>query len=245
MGNHEYDASKSQSCSTKQLKSKIRRGYRKRSKYGIIKSLTMVGTNSAGIIKKRESLFHIVNKLKPSVITIQETKLSHYGTIGLPGYSVFEHLRENRDGGGLLTAIHSSIDPDPAVIPTEADVDLLVVHCRIGSLKIRVINGYGPQEDEEVIKIDNFWQSVEAEIECAKQDDFLILIQMDANAKIGCKHIKKDPNSMSHNGQILLDLIHRQGLQIGNTSSKCSGVITRERILQNRVEKSVIDYFIL
>ena len=61
----------------------------------------------------------------------------------------------------------------------------------------------------------------------AYDDGCLILIEMDANAKVGSKVIKNDPNAMSENGRLLLDLVDRQNLRILNSSSKCEGVITR------------------
>ena len=75
---------------------RTRRGYgRQNSKWGRSnksKQLVMLGTNSAGLNKKRESLFFVINKIKPAVITIQETKLTQYRTLKIPGYEVFEHL---------------------------------------------------------------------------------------------------------------------------------------------------------
>ena len=80
------------------LNSKTRRSYSRlssnyRNKH---KQLTLIGTNSAGLNSKRESLFHLVNTLNPSVITIQETKFNHYRTLKIPDYEIFEfeQLRE-------------------------------------------------------------------------------------------------------------------------------------------------------
>ena len=83
----------------------------------------------------------------------------------------------------------------------------------------------------------------------AKEDGCKIIIQVDGNAKVGKDIIRKDPNTISNNGKILLALVDRQGLVIGNASSKCTGTITRKReiLVENKkvVEKSVIDYLIL
>ena len=56
-----------------------------------------------------------------------------------------------------------------------------------------------------------------------------ILIQMDANAKVGCEIIKSDPNKISNNGRLLVDLVERQNLAILNANDLCEGVITRHR----------------
>ena len=70
-------------------------------------------------------------------------------------------------------------------------------------------------------------------------------IQLDANAKIGMENLNNDPNNISANGKILIDVVERQKLVIANTLEVCKGVVTRERITKNTVERSVIDYVIL
>ena len=93
-------ASKSNISSVDKVHSKSRRGYgRKNKKFTCnSQSLTVVGTNAAGLNSKKESLFSLVNTLKPSILTIQETKCLFYGSIKIPGYEVIEHLRKDRLG---------------------------------------------------------------------------------------------------------------------------------------------------
>ena len=45
--------------------------------------------------------------------------------------------------------------------------------------------------------------SGEAEIMKAKDDNCMILIEMDANAKVGSDIIKNDPHSITNNGKIM------------------------------------------
>ena len=58
---------------------------------------------------------------------------------------------------------------------------MLVVQCKIDRSDIRVINGYGPQEDDPANKRLLFWQSIEQEIAAAKNANCMSLIQMDGN----------------------------------------------------------------
>jgi len=148
-----------------ELVKKTRRGFgtkNLRNKTFETHSLTLVGTNANGLNPKRQSLFRIINRFRPSIITIQETMLSYYGLIKLPGYQVFENLREESKGGGLLTAV--VLELNPVLIASHDDTEILVVEIDIKGSKMRVINCYGPQEDEESHIIDQFWQSLEAEI---------------------------------------------------------------------------------
>ena len=68
---------------------------------------------------------------------------------------------------------------------------------------------------------------------------------MDANAKLGDTIIKEDPNKMTRNGKLLMDVIKRQNLVITNSLELCKGTITRERIFENKVEQLVIDYILI
>ena len=122
----------------------------------------------------------------------------------------------------------------------------------IGNKKLRIFNCYGPQESgqsqrpvsEQSIAINIFWQELEKEVIEAYSDGCMIVIEMDANAKIGWKFLKNDPNDTSDNGKLLLELVDRQSLKILNCSKKCEGTISRQRITVERIEQSVIDYAI-
>ena len=123
-------------------------------------------------------------------------------------------------------------------------MEILVVQCQISDRKIRIINGYGPQEDESTIKRLSFWQSLEQEIVAGKNENCMILVQMDANAKLGKDVISHNPNELSDNGRLLLDLIERENLAVLNTSQLCTGAITRHRVTKENVEKSILDYIL-
>ena len=227
---------------------KTRRGYGKKNKkdkgYKNV-GFSILGTNANGISGKQESLKSTVNHFIPSVITVQETKLTRMGLIKLKGYQVYEKIRSGGGGGGLLTAIDE--DLYPVLISTGEDdqAELLTVQIKVGKYDIRVINAYGPQEDDSNLRRFNFWQELENEVISAKDNNCLIIIQMDANAKIGKDKIKNDPNEMSSNGKIMIEMIKRQGLIIGNCLNQCKGTITRERANLNNVEQAVLDYVVM
>ena len=137
---------------TKSCKRKTRRGISKRKK-GKNKNLgfTIIGTNSNGLSGKVDSLYNTVKHFKPSCITIQETKLRSK-KFEIPGYQVFLKNRPGL-GGGLLTAVEENLAP---VLVSSPDTEILVIQTRVGSEDIRIINGYGPQEDANFQDIYNF-----------------------------------------------------------------------------------------
>ena len=145
-------------------------------------------------------------------------------------------------GGGLLTAIEANLSP---VLVSSSENEILVVQVKVGHLNVRIINCYGPQEDNPTNNIHDFWLNVEKEIIDAKNENCCVLIQCDANAKLGNANIENDPNKMSNNGQILLDILSRNNLFVLNSDVMCKGTITRHRKTQKSDEKSVLDYIIV
>ena len=122
-----------------------------------------MGNNCAGLKAKKKSLVQTIKAFKfPSCITIQETKLRKMGSIKLAEYQIFEKIRPSL-GGGLLSAIKTNLNP-VLISPVNENVEILVVQCQVNDLQIRIINGYGPQDDEPLASRLEFWSTLEQEI---------------------------------------------------------------------------------
>ena len=50
---------------------------------------------------------------------------------------------------------------------------------------------------------------------------------------------------MTGNGKIMIDMIERHNLKIANAEEMCKGLITRERVVEKKTEKSIIDYILM
>ena len=73
-----------------------------------------------------------------------------------------------------------------------------------------------------------------------------IVLEMDANSKLGPEYIKEDPHSQSQNGHILSGIIKRHNLIVVNgLEDKCTGVIPRRRVTKDSIEESAIDFVII
>ena len=245
----EYDGESEQPMISLKKK-KTRRGYgRKMENKGekIMKNMefSLMGSNANGIQAKKESLMGNINHFKPTVITIQETKLRRLGIFKLPGYQVFEKVRSGF-GGGLMTAVDENLSPVLISTGKKENSEILVVQVKAEKHDVRIINAYGPQEDSyNKHEIYEFWQELEEEIVSAIENKCLLVIELDANAKLGKEHIKNDPNDTTENGKLLLDILGRHNLTVVNTMDICDGTITRERRTKTRIEKSVLDYIIV
>jgi exonuclease III len=205
-------------------------------------NLTIIGNNCAGLTGKLDSLKRIIQVFHPGVVMIQETKLKKPGKIKLKEFIIFEKIRENNEGGGLMTMVHENMQP--ILIPDEHPEFLEVYIFGIfGS--IRTINCYGPQENLSLEERTVFFIEMESRIISAKENQKLICIQFDANSKFGKNVIPGDPHEMSSNGKILFDILSRQNLIIFNSTDICAGVITRMKKTVRGVERSVLDYFVV
>ena len=102
----------------------------------------ILGANAAGLANKNESFYRLLNLFLPGVFFIQESKLRIRNKIKHPKYITFEYIRKNCGGGGLLTAVHKSLNP--VRVSDDYEEEVLVVETSIEKKKVRFINGYGP-----------------------------------------------------------------------------------------------------
>jgi hypothetical protein len=193
----------------------------------------LFSTNGAGIMNgKVASLKAEVLSTQSNIITVQETHSRQKGKI-LMGkeFVTFEAIREKK-GGGTMIAVHQDLNPK-LIEEYSNDFELLVVEIDTKEENIRVITGYGPQENWEEERRLPFFIALEIEIEKATLAGKAVIIEMDANSKLGSKYIPEDPHGMTPNGSLLAGIIERQNLIVGNGSDKCQRVITRKRVTKN------------
>ena len=230
-----------QSRSVSLKRRNTRRGLKKKPKDV---RLVAIGCNAAGLKQKVKSLESKVEKLNPGCVFLQETKLYKKGQIAIDGFEPFEQVRDAGKGGGLLSLICKSFDP-VLVYEGDDDIELLVVQGTIGKLKVRFINAYGPQEDDTSERIMSFYEALEEQIISAFDNGCGIIMECDANAKLGWDIIKNDPNAQSNNGVLLWSLVSRNNLTVVNSLDVCNGTITRKRVTKIITETAVLDYFIV
>ena len=108
-------------------KSKIvlKRGKRKSKLRETENCMVFLGNNAAGLGNKTESFLRNIQLFRPGAYFVQETKCKVRNKIKHDDYVLFEHNRKQRGGGGLLMAVHKSLDP--VSINEESEVEILVV----------------------------------------------------------------------------------------------------------------------
>ena len=106
----------------------------------------MFSANADGLNKKGHSLKYQIKNCNAGIFTVQETNFKKKGRFKLEDFEVFESIRQNKEKGGTLVGIHRSLQP---VLIEEYDekFELIVTEIKIANKEIRVMSGYGPQEN--------------------------------------------------------------------------------------------------
>ena len=107
------------------------------------------------------------------------------------------------------------------------------------------MTGYGPQENWPIAARMPFFLALEEEVVKAELAGKSLIIELDANSKLGPDLIPGDKHKQSDNGRILAGIVERHGLLIGNALKQCEGLVTRRRVTAETTEESTIDFVLL
>ena len=204
--------------------------------------LNIFSTNAAQLGGKLHSFKSELKETNASVFTVQETHYATKGKLTIENYEIFEAIR-NKAKGGTAIGVMKGLKPF-LIEEYSEDFELLVVEIKAGNKEIRIITGYGPQECRPEKERMPFFLALEEEIVKAELAGKSIIIELDANSKLGPQIIPGDKHQQSENGKILSRIIERHGLVVGNALKQCQGVITRRRVTKDRTEESTIDFII-
>ena len=110
--------------------------------------LNIFAANANGLQGKEVSLKHEVNEANASIFCIQETKFRKKGRFVMENFVTFEAIRKNKEKGGTIIGLKEKLKP--VLIEKYSDTfELIVVEIKVEGKEIRVMTGYGPQENWE------------------------------------------------------------------------------------------------
>ena len=219
-------------------KKKINRG--KKNKEA---DLCIISANAAQLKGKISSFKSELKKANAGIFTMQESHYVTKGKLKIEDFQIFEAIRRKAKGGTIIGA-HKGLNPC-LIEEYDNDFELLVIEIKLTNKEIRIISGYGPQENWSENERMPFFLALEQEIIKAEIAGKSVIIEMDANSKLGPNIIPGDMHSQSENGKILADIIQRHNLIVGNGLSKCKGLVTRKRVTKNGIEESIIDFVLI
>ena len=224
----------------------INKGHENSVKNNVVQNVPIFSANCAGLVNKIQSLVNNVTHLGAGVITLQETHFKRKGRLNdkLNDFEIFEAIRKKQKGGTLI-GVQKNLDPI-LIEEYSEEFELLVVEVKLGEKDVRIISGYGPQENWKKEEKMPFFRALEEEVVKATMHGKGIYIELDANSKLGPTIIEGDPHPQSENGKILSRIIKRHALLVvNNIKTKCKGTITSKRTTKKSVEESVIDFVIV
>ena len=224
--------------SNKTKNTKTKRGNKKKKE----KYVNIFSTNAAQLKGKLDSFKNGLNETNAEIFTVQETHYANKGQFQVRNFEIFEAIRKKAKGGTAI-GVHKALKP--VLISEHSDAfEMVVVEVKAAHKEIRVLTGYGPQENWPVTARMPFFLALEEEIAKAELAGKSLIIQLDANSKLGPEMIPGDKHHQSDNGRILAGIIERHGLIVGNSLKQCEGLITRKRVTKEGVEESTIDFVI-
>ena len=210
--------------------------------------LKVYGVNAAGIRSKIKSFDQVLKQLKPQIWMLQETKLRANETLKCEAsddFQIYYLNRQESQGGGLALGVIKDIE-STLIREGDDDIEVLSVQAVLGKIPVRIIIGYGPQENALKEKKNNFWGFIEREINEAELKGHGVLVQMDGNLHAGAELIKDDPNQQNRNGKLFMDFLERnKSITVVNALNICEGLITRKRDVKTKTEEAVLDFFLV
>ena len=113
--------------------------------------INILSTNAAGLKDKVSDLKNKVKYFNSTIFAIQETHFPKKGRIKVDNFHIFEAIQKSKIKGGTMLGVH--VDLQPVLVKEVSDkFELLVVEITAGDTKIRLLSGYGPQENWEETK---------------------------------------------------------------------------------------------
>ena len=209
------------------MRNKCKRGKRNSVKC-VEKDLIFGGLNPDGAMSKLTTIRKAIRDLGVSVWMMQETKLSQPGKLNFDGFVTYEHLRSEKEGGGLSLSALKELKP--ALVRDGGDnIEALTVIIHLKQITISCTTGYGPQENAVADKKVDFWKYMEEECDRAKREGNGFLLQGDLNAWLGPDILPGDTKQQNQNGKHLVKFVELNNLVIVNSLPICQGTTTWSR----------------
>ena len=161
---------------------------------------------------------------------MQETKCSQAGQISLDGFLTYEHLRSDKEGGGLALCARKELSPT-FINDGGVEVEALTVNIHVKDISISVTSAYGPQESASTEKKTAFWAYLSAEAQRAKDCGSGFVLQGDLNSWLGPAIIKGDVREQNRNGRLFATFLIQNNLTCVNSLDFTEGVVTRKEIV--------------
>ena len=184
-----------------------------------------------------DSLGKIIDNIQPDIVVLNETKTKNSGKI----HSFFKKRKYEiiiRNNGGVVIAALIKFK----IMNVTSTQNPCILAGLLPDLNIRIITAYGPQENIPKEDREEFFHELNTEIQTSVFSNNTPVLVGDLNSKLELNGNKIDP--VSSNGELLLEIVNEQCLEVMNFNPLCVGRWTRVQMVKNELSKSVLDYCI-
>ena len=167
----------------------------------------------------------ILKRIKPNVVTINETLLQGDRKLSLAGYKCYSLNRENTSGGGIATCIlNQDYEHTLKIFEDKSGNEILITRHSQYKVPINVINIYGVCESRsKKDAIQERWQIVYTEIcKIEAKNEYLVLIG-DLNVHLGDQGHIKNNKKESPGGKLINNFLSAGDYVLVNKSEKAVG----------------------
>ena len=215
---------------------------RSKKNQNIYKNFRIYYNNIRGVKSKINSLREIIDQQEPHIISINETHLGEDENVEVKNYKfIYNSKKEGKMG--TIIGIHNKLKDKCMIIEkiSEEYEATWIKFSNNDKINIKIGNIYAPQEsrtNKTVIK--KMYQNIKKHIVDSRKLDEKIIITGDFNTKIG-EYIKGNKPEVSKFGNLFLELLKNEEIEILNINKKCEGMWTR---IEGK-HKSIIDYVLI
>ena len=109
-------------------------------------SVNILSTNAGGLRHKASDLKNKLKYFQSTIFSVQESHYAKKGKFVMDKFIIFEAIRKSKIKGGSILGVH--VDLKPVLVKEYSEsFELIVVEVEIGTTRVRVMTGYGPQEN--------------------------------------------------------------------------------------------------
>ena len=205
--------------------------------------------NIRGLNSKTYSLQKLIRKLKPSVVTLNETQLAGNAKINITPYTWWTKNR-NKKGGGVATGVSQEYK-DKAIGAGEGvkKDEYIITRIEAFSPALNILNCYGEQRSTKVEDVEEKWSRLLKELEAIRARGEHCVLMGDLNKLVGSGEwgVPENHKDVTPGGRLLIGLLATKNWILVNGLGKemvQGGPFTREDPA-NKDKKSCLDLFVI
>jgi hypothetical protein len=213
------------------------------------KEFKILHTNMRGFNSKKESLFCVIDKVRPNCVTINETGLRAQNKVKIPGYFSFSKNRIEKCMGGVATAVTNDMKQNTVKVKEgEDDDEYIIIRVEQYQFPINIVNYYGEQEGrtskEEILKK---WMRLKKDLDSIKARGEPCILIGDFNKHIGCDELGVSGGNelITFGGSLVRDLLATEDYILINNSNKTTGGPFTRFDPAGKAKKSCLEFVIV